>query len=127
MKKIDWLTFVRDCEVYLASPRHVSHLVYGGVEIHPLGGTTHVGAYTFECETKHDKELIEFFENHGLQLSAIGRAIQEGLTSPEYIKEVAPKPFYHVDRNVLQSAFEKGKELRKEIEEAQNNPRVFFM
>ena len=127
MKNFNWLTFVRDCRVYLASPRNVSHLVYGGIEIHPLSGTSHIGAYTFERETSRDKQLIQFFENHGLQLSAIGRAIQEGLCSPEYIKEVAPKPFYHVEPKVLQAAFEKGKELRKEIEEAQNNPRIFFM
>ena len=127
MKNFNWLTFVRDCRVYLASPRNVSHLVYGGIEIHPLNGTTNVGAYTFERETSRDKQLIQFFESHGLQLSSIGRAIQEGLRSPESINEVSLKPFYHVDHEVLQAAFEKGKELRKEIEEAEKNPRIFFM
>lgn len=114
MKNFDWLKFVRDCQVSLATPRRIGHLTYMGIEIHPSTYGLFVGAYGFEKETMRDKVLINFFENNGVAIRTIITTMEDGLRSSEGKTEHAEKSMYHiVSREVLQAAFEKGKALKE--------------
>jgi len=124
MKNFDWFKFVRDCEVHLLSRRKVSHLVFSDVKIQNQG--PQVGAYSSNEETGTKRRYIEFFEAHGFIIDAIVDAINAGLTANNLLKEYPPKPIFHADPRILQAAFEKGKALQEELEEAETNPSIFF-
>lgn len=120
--KLDWLKFVRDSQIFLASPRRVGHMTYGGIEIHPSHYGLFIGAYKYDKETGTDRQLINFFESNGVAVRAIITALEEGLRAPDNQTIYPEKPMYHiVPREVLQAAFEKGVNLRNAEPES-----VFF-
>ena len=120
--KLDWLKFVRDSQVFLASPRRVGHVTYGGIEIHPSPYGLSIGAEHFKTETGMNRLLITFFEDNRVELHAVISAIEEGLKAPENQTVHPAKPMYHnISPEVTQAAFEKGINLRNAEPES-----VFF-
>ena len=82
--KLDWLKFVRDSQVFLASPRRVGHVTYGGIEIHPSPYGLSIGAEHFKTETGMNRLLITFFEDNRVELHAVISA-QEPTLNPSLL------------------------------------------
>lgn len=116
-KCFNWARFVDDVEVMLDTSKKVSHFIYYEIRIKPYRhGTLLVGAYKCSKESMKDRELIVIFENSGIIIMTILKAIEYGLSSSD--KDTFKSfnaPYYYKDMQVLKAAFEKGRALRKSI------------
>lgn len=113
MSKFNWTEFVNDVEVIRDSktPEKVDHLCYFNIEIHHSG--KYVGAYKFSKESREDNELIIFFENNSVILTAIIKMIEYGLSAS--VEDSIPSldfNSYNCDPEALRKAFEKGRALQ---------------
>lgn len=108
----DWKKFVDEVEVMSdETGTKVDYLCYHQIDIHPYGhGTNLVGAFKFDMESKEDKNLMIFFQQNGVKICAIMKAMEYGLNdawdeAQAFFKTAAQ---YFEDGNVvLQKAFEK--------------------
>lgn len=114
----NWKKFVDEVEVMLDSTgKKVDYLCYHRIDIHPYGnGTNLVGAYKFDNESKDDKNLIVFFEENGVKICAIIKAMNYVLNDSWYEGQEffnTAAQYFEDGIIVLQKAFKKFEKLEE--------------